>query len=398
VKQRKRSLLFSWRFYKLEREEYADCMNKTFASNLNSLRQVNMVVAILSACFMIFPIAFEKNLPKSGIYLLVAVIAALLTAYSKHKYNQHKQGKSASHSLIYALIILYYINTMLFGIFLGVWANPERLAVTFMGFLICALFLFVNPPVFNLSLTLSVVIVFILSTVLMKSPQNQLFDIVNVLIAGAISLIFTWYIVMHKLLAVLSASKLEEERNSYYSQSTVDELTQLKNRRDFIQTFQRFFADYRDSDKYLCLAIMDIDYFKNYNDHYGHPKGDECLRAIGSALNTLGKQTGVYTARIGGEEFALLWFVQESSGADNVVPQVQQHVRDLNIPHAKSKVSEYITLSMGIYVAECGVLDNTSVMYDLADKALYEAKTNGRNCAVIQSEDTARHLIKAAAQ
>jgi diguanylate cyclase (GGDEF)-like protein len=370
-------------------------MNKIFAGNLYSLRQVNTVVAVLSACFMIFPIVFEKNLPKAGIYLVVSMVAMLLALYSKHKHNQHIQGKKVSNLLIYALIILFYTNAMMFGMYLGVWANPEKLAVTFMGFLICALFLFVNPPIFNLLLTLSMVIIFIISTILMKSPQNQIFDIVNVLIAGAISLIFTWYIVMHKLLAVLSAIKLEEERNSYYCQSTEDELTQLKNRRDFMQTFQRYFTDYRDSDKYLCLAIIDIDYFKNYNDYYGHPQGDECLRAIGNMLNLFGKKTGVYAARIGGEEFALLWFTQEMAEANDIVPQIRKQINDLNIPHARSKVAEYITISIGIYVTECGVLDNLRMMYELADQALYEAKTNGRNCAVIQSEAGRRQIIRA---
>ena len=394
MKRRKRNILYLLRFYTLERDEYIDCMNKIFWRNIFSLRTVNIVVAVMAFCFMLFPVVFEKDLPKAGIYLAVSAFAALLAVFSRRRYKRHNLGKHVSKSAVYALIILCYSNVILFGIYLGVWANPEKLAVTFMGFLICALFLFVNPPVFNLVLTLSAMAIFITSTVLIKSPQNWIFDIVNVIIAGVVSLIFTWYVAMYKLSAALSAGKLEEERNSYYNQSTVDELTQLKNRRDYMQTFQRYLTDYRDSDKYFCLAVIDIDFFKNYNDYYGHPKGDDCLRSIGGAFNDLCKTTGVYAARIGGEEFAMLWFEKEIDGLRNVVSQIQQRVSGLNIPHAKSKTAQNVTVSIGIYISECGAMDNTGVMYNLADDALYEAKKNGRNCAVIRSKDTEQYILK----
>jgi len=248
--------------------------------------------------------------------------------------------------------------------------------------------MFANPPIFNSVLTLSAMTIFIISSVLLKSPQNWIFDIVNVLIAGAISFVFTWNIVMYKLGAVLSANKLQEERNNYYNQSMVDELTQLNNRRDFMQTFQRYLTDHRDTDKFLCLAIIDIDFFKNYNDYYGHPKGDECLRAMGGVLSELCKGTGIYAARIGGEEFVLLWFEQEKDRAVNVISDIQQRVNDLKIPHEKSKVAKFVTVSIGVYTAPCCALDDMGIiteMYSSADSALYEAKEKGRNRAVIKS-------------
>lgn len=100
--QNKRNMHYSWRFYTLERDKYTECINKIFASNLYSLRQVNTVVAILTACFMAFPIVFEKNLPKAGIYFFVSVVATLLAVYSKYKQNQYKQGKKV-RSVMYGL-------------------------------------------------------------------------------------------------------------------------------------------------------------------------------------------------------------------------------------------------------------------------------------------------------
>jgi len=174
----------------------------------------------------------------------------------------------------------------------------------------------------------------------------------------------------------LSISKLEVE-------NTMDSLTKLKNRRDYMNTFQRLLTHHRPSDKFLCIALLDIDCFKNYNDHYGHPQGDECLRIIGKALNELNKNKGIYAARVGGEEFSLLWHIENSNDATEAGKYINQLIRDLNIPHEKSKVAPYVTVSVGIHVAECGIPHDIKELYNLADKALYAAKGNGRNCSVI---------------
>jgi len=172
----------------------------------------------------------------------------------------------------------------------------------------------------------------------------------------------------------------------YKHEATVDTLTQLKNRRDFDLTFQRYLNNYRESDHYLCLAIIDIDFFKNYNDYYGHPKGDECLRAIGGTLNDLQNELDIYAARLGGEEFALLWFEKDRNGINNVISQIQRLIEDLNIPHVKSTVAKRLTVSIGIHITRCGEGNSVQEMYASADNALYEAKVNGRNRAVVFGE------------
>ncbi|MCL1927634.1 MAG: GGDEF domain-containing protein [Treponema sp.] len=252
-----------------------------------------------------------------------------------------------------------------------------------MTLLICALFLFINPPLYNLVLTLSAMAFFITASVLIKERNIWIFDIFNVLIAGAFSIIFTWQISMSRLVSVFNAGKLEEERNSYYDQSTIDELTGVKNRRDFMQTIQRRMTNYRNSDDWLCMAIMDIDFFKNYNDHYGHPQGDKCLCSIGKALNGLNDSMGVYAARVGGEEFALIWHEKDVMNAGNTVSQIQQIINELNIPHEKSKVAPHVTVSIGIHSIRCGTTNDIHALYNYADRALYDAKRGGRNRAVI---------------
>ncbi|MDR1836742.1 MAG: GGDEF domain-containing protein [Treponema sp.] len=255
--------------------------------------------------------------------------------------------------------------------------------------------MFVNPPLFNLCLIFGAVVVFIVSTVIMKTPDNFIADIINVSFAGVISMYFSWHITKLRLGLEISATMLEDERNKYLDQSTIDELTKLKNRRDFEHTFKRYQSNYRTSDDWLCVAICDIDFFKNYNDHYGHPMGDECLRSVGRVLDGLMDSMSVYAARVGGEEFAMLWFEKDASHVDKIVSHVSGAIAGLKIPHEKSKVSKFVTISIGIYVERCGSPNDTKTLYNLADKALYTAKGSGRNCAIVCGEEIKEYKITA---
>ena len=360
-------------------------MDDTFPDNITRLIQANGIVAFLALLFMIFPIFVEINFLKARFYLMTSIVAVIYIIIAHLTFMQYKKRKQISKYFIYTLITLYYLNGILLGIYLGVWANPGHLAVSFMCILICALFIFNLSPVFYFSLTLGAMALFMVAAILNKPFNCWSIDVTNAIFAGLISLFFGWQITMFRISSKSKVDRLESERKKYFEQSSIDELTQLKNRRDFDQTFQRFLINYRQTDNYLCLAILDIDFFKNYNDFYGHPQGDECLRQIGKALGSLRESHKIYSSRIGGEEFALLWFEKEFDNAEKVASNVGQMIRDLNIQHEKSSIVPYITISIGVHVLECGSSTDAQAIYDLADKALYAAKSGGRNRAVISS-------------
>ena len=386
--------LYSWRYYSVGKEHYNECINKLFMDNLRNLYQANAIIAVLALIFTVLLIVMVRNFIMAGVCFGTALVALFLAFFTYYKLQTY-----ATNRLIYLLTIIYYANIMTLGIYLSVWSFPDKLATIFLCFLICFLLTFINPPQFNLILTISAMAVFIVSTTYVKYAKNfndWFLDIVNVTIAGAISLFFTWHISKLRIGLELSTTMLENERDGYYDQSTIDELTKLKNRRDFQQTFKRYLSNYRTSDNYLCVAIIDIDFFKFYNDHYGHPGGDECLRSVGRALNSMKESHDVYSARVGGEEFALLWFEVEISHVDVVVSHLQELIKGLKIPHAKSKVLPYVSISMGVYVERCGVPTDTQAMYDMADKALYNAKEGGRNCAIITGSTIEQYKISPA--
>jgi diguanylate cyclase (GGDEF)-like protein len=257
--------------------------------------------------------------------------------------------------------------------------------------------MFINPPLFNLCLTLSAMAVFITLSVLFKSPEHAHYDIVGVIVAGLFSLYFTWQNSKLRMGMEIYTSILEDERNKYFNQSTIDELTKLNNRRDFMHTFQRFLSKYRTTDDYLCVAIGDIDFFKNYNDHYGHPMGDNCLRSVGTVFNELKENLGVYVARVGGEEFAMLWFERDIAHVTTVVSALSKLIGDLKIRHEKSAVAENITMSIGVYVERLGEEADVNDLYEMADKALYTAKGSGRNCAIVHGRGIDEFRIPPAA-
>jgi len=373
-----KTLYKKWRYYLLGRDDYKSCMSIAYINNITALRWANIVFFVMAILFSIFPVITEKNIIKASFYLGAAVVALCLFFIASNQNKKLKERKKINEKFIYVLVLLYYLNVMFFGLYLAVWADPEKIAGSFIGIIICVLFLFNISPLLYLWLTIGILAVYITAVINVKLPSVWNYDIQNALFAGIMGLIFGWNIIMKRITMMSTTERLKDE-------NTIDELTKLRNRRDFMITFQRFLSNHRQTDKFLCIAIIDIDFFKNYNDHYGHPKGDECLRTIGEALNNLKKNDGIYAARVGGEEFALLWNIENFADAEKVGLRVNKIIRDLNIAHEKSFVEPYITVSVGIHVAPYGIHHDIIDLYNLADKALYTAKNNGRNRTVVSS-------------
>jgi diguanylate cyclase (GGDEF)-like protein len=125
--------------------------------------------------------------------------------------------------------------------------------------------------------------------------------------------------------------------------------------------------------------MCDIDYFKLYNDTYGHQPGDECLRQVAQVLQCSVKRSADLVARYGGEEFAVVLPNTDIEGAACVAERIAQQVRDLQIPHAQSGVSEYVTLSLGVACCIPAPMSQPATLIAIADESLYRAKAAGRD-------------------
>lgn len=161
--------------------------------------------------------------------------------------------------------------------------------------------------------------------------------------------------------------------------SVIDELTQVANRRSLDDNLEKEWLRAKRTSSPISVLMLDIDYFKQYNDEFGHLKGDECLKSIADYLKNNLYRPGDFIARYGGEEFCIIMPNTNLEGAEKFAKKIHIGIRELKIENPGSKVSKYITVSIG--VASVFPLSDESYM-DLiftSDKALYDAKHDGRN-------------------
>lgn len=161
--------------------------------------------------------------------------------------------------------------------------------------------------------------------------------------------------------------------------STIDALTGLANRRSFDDNYAREWRHGLRSATPLSIILLDIDYFKRYNDSYGHHEGDLCLQQVARALRRAAKRPGDLIARYGGEEFIILLPSTDETGAAYVAEQLRYEIEQLGIPHIRSDVSTIVTASLGHATLVPSVELSSQELLVRADRALYQAKQEGRN-------------------
>lgn len=183
----------------------------------------------------------------------------------------------------------------------------------------------------------------------------------------------------------------EHERNEELSHavelleklSSEDGLTQIANRREFERRLAIEWSRARREGKPLAVIMIDVDCFKNYNDHYGHQAGDACLQQIAAALHAVPQRAADVVARYGGEEFVALLPSTDADRAAQVAEHMRQAIVDLQIPHATSRVAPGVTCSFGVASMLPMASGTAQRLVADADVALYKAKQDGRNRVAI---------------
>lgn len=161
-----------------------------------------------------------------------------------------------------------------------------------------------------------------------------------------------------------------------------DGLTGVANRRMFDSVMELEWLNAKRHRQPLSLIMIDIDYFKQYNDHYGHLQGDDCLKRVSQALDEAATRSRDFIARFGGEEFVLVLPDSDAESAATVAERCRKAIFKLQIPHAKSEVSQLLTISLGVGSVVPGPNDELMDFIETVDKRLYLAKQSGRNAIV----------------
>ncbi|NJL48807.1 MAG: diguanylate cyclase [Leptolyngbyaceae cyanobacterium SM2_5_2] len=161
--------------------------------------------------------------------------------------------------------------------------------------------------------------------------------------------------------------------------ATLDGLTQISNRRRFDEYLRQEWQRMVREQQPLSLVLFDVDFFKTYNDHFGHQQGDEALIAVAQAANRSVKRAADLLARYGGEEFGVILPNTRRTGAESVARAIQEQIAALQLVHPQSQVNEYLTVSMGIASVVPTPEQSADELVAAADAALYQAKRRGRN-------------------
>lgn len=161
--------------------------------------------------------------------------------------------------------------------------------------------------------------------------------------------------------------------------SMYDGLTNIRNRRFFDETFEKTFSEIKRDKKSLAVLMIDIDFFKPYNDNYGHGQGDETLRKVAKALEKTIKRASDFVARYGGEEFVILLKDINKDGVEAVANNLLNAVRELKITHEFSKIENYVTVSIGASFYNSSSDITKLELLLKADETLYSVKNSGRN-------------------
>ncbi|RMF27479.1 MAG: diguanylate cyclase, partial [Cyanobacteria bacterium J083] len=318
---------------------------------------------------------FDASLIHNRI-VLIGAVAESLKDFIQTPYDTHINGYAAQTPgvIVHANIASQIVNAALNGRpLLRVLPEPLEwlwiLAWSVIGVFIG--FTFLQVQLFKRSGLPKFVVVVIytsisISTLILSSYAAFLLGWWTTAIAPATALIFSG-------LAVMLNNNRQLEELAF-----IDGLTRVANRR----YFDRYLAEEwelgkRQTQQQISLILCDVDYFKFYNDHYGHQAGDRCLQQVAQAIAKATRKSDL-VARYGGEEFVVILPKTNQENATHVAERMLQQVISLNIPHAKSQVKNCITVSCGVASVKVSPAYNPKDLIAAADQALYTAKKQGR--------------------
>jgi diguanylate cyclase (GGDEF)-like protein len=232
--------------------------------------------------------------------------------------------------------------------------------------------------------------------IFVTSHRDEVFEVAGFGV-GAVDFIAKPVNAQLLLVRVRSQLRVKRMADELRTSASTDALTGVANRRRFDETLQREWLRARRARDPLALVLVDVDFFKLYNDHYGHPAGDDCLRRVAGALSAGCLRPADSVARYGGEEFALILPQTTLLGAEHVARRLLDAVEGLSIPHAGSAVAGVVTISAGIacHAEQSGSFRDAGAetsdgaqrairaLVDAADAALYAAKGAGRARACV---------------
>lgn len=330
--------------------------------NINMLEFFNILVFILLAIVLISGFFTQYVEGMRNVYISMSVFTAaemLLDRFVLFK----------DYKFMDVAIFLCMAKIYVFCIISGVNYSLDMPAISFSVFMIVLSILFIVRP-WKLNLfNFFAGIIFCIYSYIEKIPEIALADIFNWGVFFVVALAVSFWIVKLRLGFIKNEKLLIIQRDT-------DIMTTLPNRRRFNIYAQEAFGN--GENQRLSFLMMDVDHFKAYNDTKGHIAGDYCLECIGKALVKFGEEQGLFFARYGGEEFVAVDTRRSKEELEKIAEGIVDTIYKLGLPH-ESSAFKRITISVGYAIQEDAKAEDYVQLLECADKALYQAKQQGRN-------------------
>ncbi len=354
-------------------------LNIEFTDNVSS-RRVLLISSILlfSILTFIFFALFNALVLNNHIVAILDVIAAGVSIYTIYHLKKYKNlpfaAKLATINLMFFFLTFIYVNgsshfSLIWTIFLPMFAtltNGKHIGLAF------------SIVFYALLYTLAYI------NIDVWSEGNWIVQDWLRLVFSSIILTFVMYMNESALEESDRRLNIIRKRERLHLKelkelSITDQLTGLYNRRHYNNMLPKLISLAKRNNRYVTFFILDIDYFKNYNDHYGHVKGDEALIKVSHAIKNHIQRGDDFVFRLGGEEFAGIIISENKDKTHEWIMSICQIIEDLKIEHEKSTISNYVTASIGISTISHEKEYDMDKLYTFADEALYSAKHEGRN-------------------
>lgn len=340
-------------------------------------------------------------------YLLIILINSIYLLYINKFINL--KGESIGHLRNSENVLVAYITLiMTWGSIVTLMDQKlyGQLMVFMVNMIFCSVLYFLDNEKIIISYSCSVVIILIGLPFFQSSSDVLIGHYVNLGIFILISWLASRIVFLSHYSDFKSKRMLQKtnillerqiEQNSRINQelavanfqlkelSLLDELTGIPNRRSFRNHIDIAFERYVNETSILSIIMVDIDYFKQFNDSYGHNEGDRVLIAVANQINSVVRHNMDFVARWGGEEFIYAAFNTNETEIGKIAETIRSKVLDLKIPHGFSKKWDYISVSIGTCTIDVAGKVDVGKGIERADKALYLAKTSGRNCVKVYS-------------
>jgi diguanylate cyclase (GGDEF)-like protein len=325
-----------------------------------------------------------QNLPRARLSGLIALILVLAVTSIDLILGSHTDGQLNTLRLGVLCPLVAAVGVTLVGLVVTYISHLAALngqSYVLAGLVLVILYacLFLGL-LFDVAVTIAALLVlthFVMGA-LLGLPLNELYHMTAILGAAAVIGGIATYNLEHALRTNFLETRLLNEL------AERDGLTGLYNRRIFDDYIGRVWRQSRREDVALEIIFIDIDFFKIYNDLYGHQAGDDCLKKVAASIARCAKRPFDFLARYGGEEFVLVLYGPPEDYARSLPEQIRCDVLDLLLPHGGSSAAKHVTVSVGVALARAGTTRSLNGAIQTADEALYQAKREGRNRVIFK--------------